>query len=168
MFLSLVGAQAVIIYAISRCGAVTLLTVRYALLGVFLPTGLALFTWSIEPNRAWRAVLSTTLVALGALSAGPHFALWREQVATFTPSNRTRLADALEARGIRYARSDYWTAYYVDFISQERVIVGADSLSRIDAYELELARHVGEVVLISTTPCGGTAPIVPGFYACAP
>jgi len=168
MFLFLVGAQSVVVYAISRCGAVTVLTVRYALLGVFLPTGLALFAWAIEPGRAWRAVLSATLVALGALGAGPHLALWREQAATFTPSNRTRLADALEARGIRYARSDYWTAYYVDFISQERVIVGADSLSRIDAYEHALAQHAAEVVRISTTPCGSSGPIVPGFYACAP
>ncbi len=165
-FLTLVGAQAVLVYAISRCGELSVLTIRYALLGVFLPTGLGLLAWAAAPMRPWRAVLATTLVALALLNGWPHARLWREQATSFTPPNRMQLAIALEAQGIRYARSDYWTAYYVDFVSQERVIVGADTLSRIDIYEHALAQHADDVVRIATRPCGQAPPIVPGFYIC--
>ena len=92
--------------------------------------------------------------------------LWQEQLAGTPLPNRAQLAYALEARGIRYARSDYWTAYYVDFISQERVTVGADVFARLDLYERVLAQHASEVVRVSTTPCGDEPPIVPGYHVC--
>ena len=165
-FLALVGAQAVLVYAVSRCGDLSVLTIRYALLGVFLPTGLALLCWAAVPHARWRGVLALTVGALGLLNAWPQAQLWRELATSFTPPNRVQLSRALEAQGIRFARSDYWTAYYVDFVSQERVIVGADTLSRVDIYEHALAQHAAEVVRIATTPCGDTPPIVPGFYIC--
>ncbi|BCS33419.1 hypothetical protein TBR22_A26460 [Luteitalea sp. TBR-22] len=166
LFLCLVGAQAVLVYAVSRCGSVTVITIRYALLGVFLPTGLALLLWSCGVGRAWRQAAGATLLALAALNVWPHVQLWREQLRTPSISNRELLGPALEARGLRYARSDYWTAYYVSFITQERVIVGADTLSRIDEYERTLARHAPEVVRIGTRPCGASAAIVPGYFVC--
>ena len=166
LFLAMVGAQAVLVYAVSRCGPVSVITVRYALLGVFLPAGLALLAWASEPHAAVRRLMTAALVAITAVNAWTHAQLWREQLTAPIVSSRARLGPALEARGIRYARSDYWTAYYVDFMTSERVIVGADSLSRIDIYERELAQHPEQVVRISTTPCGTTPAVVPGFYVC--
>jgi hypothetical protein len=166
VFLVLVGAQAVLVYAISRCGPLSLLTIRYALLGVFLPTGLALATWQTAPGQGLRQVLGASLIAVAALNLWPHVQLWREQLAHPSVSNRAQLGAAMEARGLFYARSDYWTAYYVAFLTQERVIVGADTLSRIDRYEQLLAQHATDVVRISTEPCGDAPPIVPGYYVC--
>lgn len=165
-FLVLVGAQAVLVYAVSRCGPISTLTLRYGLLGLFLPTGLAVLCWSVEDSRAWRRVLATTFALLLLLNLWPHARLWQEQARHSTVPNRVQLAQALEARGIRYARSDYWTAYYVDFISQERIIVGATSQPRILAYERALAWHASDVVRIETTPCDASPPIVPGYYIC--
>jgi hypothetical protein len=165
-YLMVVGAQAVLVYAVSRCGPISTLTLRYGLLGLFLPTGLALLYWSVEGSRAWRGVLAATFGLLLLLNLWPHAHLWHEQASHFTPPYRVQLVRALEARGVRYARSDYWTAYYVSFLSQERIIVGATSHSRILVYERALAWHASDVVRIETTPCDSSPPIVPGYYVC--
>jgi hypothetical protein len=165
-FLVLVGAQAVLVYAVSRCGPISTITLRYGLLGLFLPTGLALLCWSVEESRTWRGVLTATFALLLLINLWPHARLWHEQARHFTPPNRVQLVEALEARGIRYARSDYWTAYYVDFISQERIIVGTHAQPRILAYERALAWHASDVVRIETTPCDSSPAIVPGYYLC--
>jgi hypothetical protein len=167
-FLVLVGAQAVLVYAISRCGALSVITARYALLGVLLPTGLALLVWAVEPRAPLRHMLGGAFVALAALNSWTHARLWHEQLTDPIVSTRARLGPALEAQGVRFARSDYWTAYYVDFMTNERVIVGPDTLSRVDIYERALAQHHGEVVRISTDPCGTAPAIVPGFWVCRP
>ena len=179
VFLVLVGVQSVVVYAVSRCGPLAVMTLRYALLGMFLPTGLALLVWAVESRVNVRHLVGASFIALAVLNAWPHALLWREQLAWPSLSNRAQLGAALEARGIRYARSDYWTAYYVAFMTRERVVVGvtADNFSRIDAYERILARHEGEVVRITTTRCddqpasasgsaASSAAIVPGYYIC--
>ncbi len=166
IFLALVGAQSVLVYAVSRCGLISVITIRYALLGVFLPTGIALLLWAVEPRATARRAFGAALVALAALNAWTHVRLWHEQVTAPVISTRALLGPALEARGIRYARSDYWTAYYVAFMTQERVIVSADTFPRIDEYEHVLARHADDVVQVSTEPCGETPAIVPGYYVC--
>ena len=165
-FLLLVGGQAAVVYAVSRCGSLSVLTIRYALLAVFLPTGLALLAWSVDVPRVVRHGVIVAFVVVTALNGWVHVRLWQEQLAGAPLPNRAQLAYALEARGIRYARSDYWTAYYVDFISQERVTVGADVFARLDLYERVLAQHASEVVRVSTTPCGDEPPIVPGYHVC--
>lgn len=165
-FLILVGLQAVVVYAISRCGPLSVLTVRYALLGLFLPTGLALALWTVDAAPLARRAVGAAMVALAAVNAWPHLRLWQQQLTSPVLSNRALLGPALEQRGLLYIRSDYWTAYYVAFITEERVTVGADTLSRIDEYERILARHAPEVVRVSTTPCGAGPPIVPGYHVC--
>ncbi|MCC6162514.1 MAG: hypothetical protein IT182_04100 [Acidobacteria bacterium] len=165
-FLALVGAQSVIVYAISRCGELSVLTIRYALLGIFLPTGVALVAWVVSPGRIVRTTLGGAFVGLTILNLVPHARLWAEQLRSPSMSNRAQLGAAMEARGLHYARSDYWTAYYVAFLTHERVIIGSDTLSRVDLYEHVLARHEAEVVRIATRPCDAAPPIVPGYYVC--
>ena len=167
LFLTLVGTQAVLVYAISRCGLVTVVTIRYALLGVFLPTGLAVLLWAVEPRAVVRRAVGAAFVAVACLNAWTHARLWHEQVTAPVVSNRALLARALDAQGIRYGRSDYWTAYYVNFLTEERVIVGADAFSRIDLYERILSGHAGDVVRITTKPCGNVPAIAPGYYVCS-
>lgn len=165
-FLILVGLQSVVVYAVSRCGPLSVITVRYALLGLFLPTGLALALWTVDPGAVVRRAVGVAFVALAAVNAWPQLRLWHQQLTNPMVSNRALLGPALEQRGLLYIRSDYWTAYYVAFITQERVTVGADTLSRVDEYERILARHAPEVVRVSTTPCDTRPPIVPGYHVC--
>ena len=166
VFLLLVGMQSVIVYALSRCGPVALLTLRYALLGVFLPTGLALLVWAVEQRAAVRHLVGATFVGLAVLNAWPHAQLWHEQLTEPSLPNRVQLGVALESRGIRFARTDYWTAYYVTFMTGERVVMGDDMLLRIVEYERLLARHERDVVRVTTQRCDDKPAIVPGYYVC--
>lgn len=166
VFLILVGLQSVAVYAVSRCGAISVITARYALLGLFLPTGVGLALWTVDPWPVARRAVGLAFVALAAVNAWPQLLLWHQQLTDPVVSNRALLGPALEQRDLLYIRSDYWTAYYVAFLTQERVTASAGSLSRVDEYERILARHAREVVRISTTPCDARPPIVPGFFVC--
>lgn len=167
-FLVLVGLQAVIVYAISRCGPIQVLTMRYAMFGIFLPVGLALACLLVEPARLVRRTLLTMLVLSAGVNAWAHATLWHEQVTRPHVTNRTALARELEARGLHVVRSDYWTAYYVSFMSQERVIVGTTEFPRIAEHERRVALHPGPVPTVSMTPCGSAPPLVPGYWLCEP
>jgi hypothetical protein len=166
LYLGAIGVQALVVYAVSRCGALDVVTIRYALLGVLLPVGLVLAWWTVEGRAGLRAGVLLVLVLMGAVNLTGHVRLWREQSAEPRQSNRALLARALEARGIRYARSDYWTAYYVTYLTQERVIVGPTSSMRVEIYERELARQPQPLPVISGVPCGDEPAIVPGYYVC--
>lgn len=166
LFLLAVGTQAVLVYAVSRCGPISLVTIRYALLGLFLPSGIALLFLQVEQRPAVRALALTALVAVAGVSAHDHVDLLVEQVRTPHVANRQVLAEVLERRGVRYAYSDYWTAYYVSFVTAERVLVVPDVLSRIAWYERELDAHRDEAVRLATTPCGEAPAVAPGYYVC--
>jgi hypothetical protein len=166
IFLAAVGAQSILVYAISRCSLITVVTIRYALLGIFLPTGVALAWWLVEPRRWLRVAGLGTLVVSASVNLASHAVLWQEQVTAPPPANRADLARELERRGVLLARSDYWTAYYVSFVSQERVIVGSTGFTRVDEYERRIARATAPVPTILMEPCGDEPPIVPGFWLC--
>lgn len=166
VFLAAVGLQAVVVYALSRCGPLSVLTLRYALLGLVLPTGLVVLFLAVETRTRVRVAALAAFVVLGAVSLRDHAALLREQWTEPHVANRVRLAAALEARGVRYAYADYWTAYYVAFITEERVLVVPDVLSRIAFYEREVAAHAHEAVRLSPAPCGEDPPVAPGYHVC--
>ena len=107
-------------------------------------------------------------VLLGVVNLTAHARLWHEQMTAPTVASRVALTAALEARGVRFARSDYWTAYYVSFLSQERVVVGSTGFARVDLYEHELLAQPGPVPLILTSSCDGGEMLAPGFWLCPP
>ena len=74
----------------------------------------------------------------------------------------------LEARGIRYAKSDYWIAYYVTFMTGERTIVEPSDSPRVLEYGREVEAHKDEAVRISRAPCGGGTQMFEGAYLCPP
>ncbi len=166
VFLAAVGTQSLVVYAISRCSPIDVITIRYALLGMLLPSGLALAFVLVEPSRLLRRTALGVFVLAAGVNLVAHGRLWHEQVTRPHVSNRAQLAEELEARGVLRARSDYWTAYYVSFVSQERVIVGSTGFARVAEYERLVARHPGPVPTILTRPCGESAPVVPGFWLC--
>jgi len=76
------------------------------------------------------------------------------------------LIAALDARGIRYGRADYWLAYYIDFMTGERMIFAAEAPQRILIYNTIVADHAGEAVRLSRRPCDGGILLIPGVYQC--
>jgi hypothetical protein len=69
--------------------------------------------------------------------------------ARWSPSNVHReLANLLEAQGVRYAIAPYWTAYHLDFLTQERVAVASSDKVRIAEYQRIVQEHEAESVQI--------------------
>ena len=54
----------------------------------------------------------------------------------------------LETQGVRYGRALYWTAYQVDFFSQERLTVASLEKVRVAEYQRIVDQHGDEAVQI--------------------
>ena len=81
---------------------------------------------------------------------------------------KRELAQALEARGVRYGYADFWVAYYVSFMANERVILASSDLVKIRTYNRTVDAHAGEAVRISRRACPGGEQLTPFFWSCRP
>jgi hypothetical protein len=74
----------------------------------------------------------------------------------------------LETEGVRYAYADYWLAYYITFLTNERIIVHSTDLSRIAEYRRIVDEHRAEAVRISRAACPGGREVFTRIYFCPP
>ena len=95
-----------------------------------------------------------------------HAALAREYLRHPPVPAKMELARALEARGVRYAYADYWTAYYITFMTRERVIVAADAVVKVRTHNNLVDAHRAEAIRISRRPCPGGTQLTAAFWSC--
>jgi hypothetical protein len=165
-YLTTVGALSAAAFVIARCGAQG--HVRYALPTLFLAIGLGAWFLRVERAPRLRMVWIALVVAWAGVSALSHGKLWVEYTSHAPAGTKRLLVRHLQARGIKYAISDYWIAYYVSFVTKEQIIVMANDFPRILEYERLVNQHRSEAVLISRRPCGDGKPVVPGLFLCPP
>lgn len=165
VFLVLVGIFSAAGYALGRCGAVSFHGMRYELLS---PLGLAgFFAWFLagQPPRAlalaWRAALAGWLIVV----ALPHARLATEYATAAPVPAKWQLAQVLESRDVRYGTADYWIAYYVTFVTDERVVLASSDVERISVYRL-VAERRADAVRLSRQPCEAGIVLIPGVYQC--
>jgi hypothetical protein len=164
VYLLLVGTISAGVLAAGRCGDVTMM--RYDLLSILAAVGLAAWGLSVESQPWIRRTEIALLVGCALVSAAAHAQIWSEYM------NRPRTADkiliirSLDARGIRYATSDYWIAYYISFLTNERIIVANDDFRRIASYDAQVNAHRAMATRISRAPCGDIKPVIDGVYFC--
>jgi hypothetical protein len=128
---------------------------RYLLLGLLLPIGIAASFFRRERSARLRAAGAAVLVLWASVNLFDHLRLVRATVAE-PPLNEHRvLADFLVEQRIRYARAMYWDAYIVDFLSRERVVVTAFDIMRIQEYQRQVDEHAAESWLLERLPCEG-------------
>jgi hypothetical protein len=165
-FFLLVGLQSGVIYTVARCGALEAGTFRYALLSLYAGVGVLALFYIYERQRVWLVCITTVMALWAAVSIGAHVGLVREYVEQQPRNVRRELANYLVDHGIRYARSDYWTAYYTTFLADERVIVASTETVRIDEYQRLESAHHSEAVTLLRKPCPqpGGREIVSGQY----
>ena len=165
-YLVLVALLSATGYVVGRCGEVDFVVMRYELLSILGAVGLGAWFLRVEASmflrRTWIALACAT-VAVAALAQGR---LLAEYVRHPPESAKQQIVQHLEARGVRYAYSDYWTAYPITFLTNERIIVASDVV-RIRQYNTIVDAHRGEAVRISRTPCEGGREIIRGVYICA-
>lgn len=166
LYLALIGLQSGVVWALSRCGPLHAMTLRYALLAVLLPVAIVAFYLANERRAAWRHLMILFVLSWTVVSLRAHADLLLH-LSHSRPSEYRLLSDELVARDIRYVRADYWTAYMIDFLTDERVIATATDYMRILEYDVEVARHANRAVLLAREPCPGGEPIRQR-YMCKP
>jgi hypothetical protein len=159
VYLALVGLQSGVVWAVSRCGPLHPMTLRYALLSVFLPVSIVAAHLALEHRAEWRRVMILFVLCWTALSFRAHGDLMSHYLTNSQPDEYRRLSDELVARRIRYVRADYWTAYMIDFLTDERVIATATDYVRVLEYDTMVTRHANQAVFLSREPCPGGEPI---------
>lgn len=168
-YLVITAAISAAAYAIGRCGQITFLVMRYELLSLLGAAGLGawfLRTATAGPlMRTWIAAACATV----AISAVANARLLAGYLGHPPAGAKQIIASQLEARGIRYASSDYWLAYPITFLTKERIIVASEDLYRVEEYQRVVEEHRQESIRISRQPCERGKPIVQaGVYFCPP
>ena len=165
-YLVLVGLFSFGAYTLLRCGVIAVM--RYELLSVIGAAGVAAWYLRIERVRPMAAVWIALMIFWAGASTAGHLRLWAEYL-THAPTGAKRMVIRnLEAAGIRYAYADYWLAYYITFLSNERIIVHSTDLSRIAEYRTIVDAHRAEAVVISRAPCAGGREVMRGVFFCSP
>ena len=111
---------------------------------------------------AWIAALAGWV----GLVAVPYAAFWTECLRHPPYGAKRLIIRQLEARGVRYGKADYWNAYYVSFLTNERIVLAAEDFPRIVTYDRIVREHASEAVRILRRPCAQGQEIIPGVYLC--
>ena len=168
-YLVLVGLISSLGYVVGRCGQLTI--IRYELLSVLGAAGLgAWFLRAASPSRTAVRVWMAIACGFVAIAAVSHGRLLTEYVLHEPENTNELIIKNLDARGIKYASSDYWFAYTIAFLSHERIIVASEDVVRIDEYQRIVDEHRSEVFGISRHSwCAGARPIPQAsVYFCPP
>lgn len=164
-YLLIVSALSVFGYLAGRCGDVEFYTMRYELLSLIGGVALAGWYLAAEPSRALRRAWMALATLVLAVSAVAHGRILAEYLTHPPVAAKQELTAALEARHIRYGYADFWTAYYVTFMSRERVILAANDAVRIRTYNRIVDQHP-DAVRVSRVACRGGEHVTPAFWLC--
>lgn len=167
-YLLIVTAISIAGYLIGRCGVIDFYTMRYELLSVLGACGLAAWYPGRETSAALRGTWMVCCAALLGLSLLAHGRLIAEYATAPPTPPKQELIAALDARHVRYAYADYWTSYYVTFMTRERIIVASTEVVKVRTHNNEVDAHRGEAILISRRPCAGGDQLTPAFWTCRP
>ncbi len=166
VYLVVVALLSLIGYLVGRCGLIDSHTMRYELLSPLGAAGLSAAFLRSRPPRPLAAGWAACAGVIFALSLSSHARLVTEYLTRRPVPAKMELVHALEARGVRYAYADYWTAYYVTFLTRERIIVAADAVVKIRTHNRLVDAHRGEAIRISRTPCPGGSALTGAFWEC--
>ena len=165
-YLVLAGMFSFGAYTLLRCGVIGIM--RYELLSLMGATGLAAWYLHVERTRVVAALWIALTIAWAAVSGVGHARLWAEYLSHPPVGAKRLIIRHLETRGIHYAYADYWMAYYISFLTNERIIVHSTDLSRIAEYGRLVDAHRNEAVRILRAPCADGREVITGVYFCSP
>lgn len=167
LYLVLIGLMAVLAYVTTRCGHVSVSTLRYTLLSLFVPVGA--LTLAVE--RGARTRVGALTIGIFALWVGvcalAHVSVVRGLLQSPPRAAYRELASYLDSRGVRFIVSDYWTGYHVAFLTGERIKALTD-YPRIHDYTLAVRANLDRAVEVRRDReerCAG-AVVVARFYVC--
>lgn len=167
-YLVIVAAMSAAGYIAGRCGQIDFFTMRYELLSLIGAAGIAAWYLRVERSKGLMAAWAALCAIVFVVALVEHGQLLYEYLTHPPVAAKQELIDALESRGIRYGYSDFWTAYYVDFLTREHIVLAPRDVVKIRLYNREVEAHAGEAVTISRRACSGGQQLTPAFWACRP
>jgi hypothetical protein len=165
-YLVLIGGLSALAYVAGRCGETDFYTMRYELLSLIGVVALGAWFLRVERTRGYARVWIGLMLAWTLLAAVSHVRFWHEYLTAPPVAAKQEILRRLEGEGVRYGTADYWIAYYITFLSQERIILASSDFVRIRTYNTIVAEHAAEAVRISRTPCAGGLELVRNVYQC--
>jgi hypothetical protein len=168
IYLVLVAGLSLAGYLVGRCGAIDFYTMRYELLSVIGAVGLAGWYLRMERSAALTALWMFCCAAIFAISTAAHVRVLAEYATRPPTPLKQELIRELEARNIRYAYADFWTAYYVSFMTRERIVVASDDAVKVRTYNRTVDAHRDEAIRISRRPCPNGEQLTTAFWSCRP
>lgn len=163
-YLTLVGALSLAGFSTLRCGAPS--AMRYELLSVIGATGLAAWYLCAERVRALAAAWMALAIVFALPAGYSHARMWSEYLTHEPIAAKMVIIRALDAKGVRYASADYWLAYYITFMTRERIIVASEDFERISSYRQIVDAHASDAVRILRTRCDGGQQLFGNVYMC--
>lgn len=141
--------------------------IRYVLLTLCMWIGLTAFAWK---TPALRPFIALVIAIISICNLRDHVRIAREYLQKPPQSENEQIARELVHRDVHYARADFWIAYVVSFITDERVIASPPRGrgERMGRYLDTLKEHKDEVVTVQREPCRNAGKPVQGFYLCPP
>ena len=167
-YLVLVACFSLAGYLVGRCGAIDFYTMRYELLSVIGAVGLAGWYLRIERSTAVATAWALCCAAIFAISVTGHVRLLAEYITHPPTPLKHDLIRELDARNVRFAYADFWTSYYVSFMTGERIIVASDDAVKVRTYNRIVDAHASEAIRISRRPCSNGQQLTPAFWSCRP
>jgi hypothetical protein len=166
-YLVLVAVFSLVGYLVGRCGLIDFHTMRYELLSVLGAVGLAGWYLRREHSAIAGGAWAVACAGIFAVSLAGHGRLLAEYATGRQPmALKQELIRELEARNIRYAYADYWTSYYVTFMTRERIVVASDEILKVKTHNRLVDAHRDEAIRISRRPCPGGQQLTSAFWAC--
>jgi hypothetical protein len=129
-------------------------------------TGLGAWFLAVTPPGRIRTAWMALAAAAVLVTTIPATRLLVEYVRHEPENVKRKLVQHLDARGIKYAFGDYWRAYLITFMTNERIIVAADDFQRIREYSDMVKAHKDEAVRIAREFCPGGKPAMQGLWIC--
>lgn len=168
--LLLTGLQSGAVYAIARCGRLEPGTFRYALLLLYAGIGVVALYFVYERQRVLRGAMIAALIAWASISATSHGLLFDEYLNRQPASPHRALATYLVDHGVRYARSDYWTAYATTFMAGEKSVIASTDTVRITEYQEQVAANDSSAMTVQRQPCAGAGAeaVLGNYWVCEP
>jgi len=167
-YLVLTGLLSCAGYILGRCGQIgSVGLIRYEMLSLLGAAGLG--AWGLKAGTTWTGRVWLALAsAILAVSAVAHVEMLAQYMSHAPVSAKRTIARQLEARGVRYATSDYWIAYAVTFLTKEQTKIASTDLVRIREYNRLVEAHPDETIRISRDPCPNGRQVTEGIYFCKP
>jgi hypothetical protein len=157
IYLIVVGVQAILVYVIFGCVVRDEMLVRYTLLGLFIPVGAAALLFQSDRSRWVSTVGAVAIVVWAAAAATDDVRVLVEYVQSPPRNDYREFASFLESQGVRYGMAPFWTAYHIDFLSRERVILATPERAQIAEYQDLVRQHDRDAVrILFDQPCRGS------------